>query len=110
MARSKAPVALVTGAAHGIGRAITRRLLDDGWRVGVVDLPTAGLARVYAKEARRTAIVAGDVAEEATARAAVAAVTEKFRRLDALVSNAGIVHKKPLRQLGYAEWKRIIDV
>jgi NAD(P)-dependent dehydrogenase (short-subunit alcohol dehydrogenase family) len=106
----QAPVAIVTGAAHGIGRAIARHLLDNGWRVGVVDLKGAGLARAYAKAARRIALVEGDVAEEATARTAVGTVVEKFGRLDALVSNAGIIHEKPLRQLGYAEWRRIIDV
>jgi len=99
----KAPVAIVTGAARGIGRAVARHLLDDGWRVGVGDLPRSGLAHAYTKEARRIALVEGDVAEEATARAAIKAVIDKFGRLDALVSNAGIIHEKPLRQLGYAE-------
>src|SRR3954471_3826200 len=110
MPKAKAPVAIVTGAAHGIGRTIAQRLLDDGWRVGAVDLPKAGLARVFANAARRTTLIEGDVAEEATARAAVTTTNERFGRLDALVSNAGIVHEKPLRQLGYAEWRRILDV
>ena len=39
MPRTQVPVAIVTGAAHGIGRAISRQLLETGWRVGVVDLP-----------------------------------------------------------------------
>jgi NAD(P)-dependent dehydrogenase (short-subunit alcohol dehydrogenase family) len=102
--------AIVTGAAHGIGRAIARHLLEDGWRVAVVDLPGTGLRRAYAKHARRTAIIEGDVADEGTARMAVKAAAEKFGRLDALVSNAGIIHEKPLRQLGYSEWRRVIDV
>jgi NAD(P)-dependent dehydrogenase (short-subunit alcohol dehydrogenase family) len=109
MARSKTPVAIVTGAAHGIGRAIAQRLLDDGYRVGVVDLPGAGLKRVYSQSLRRVALVEGDVAEEATARHAVAAVTEKFGRLDALVSNAGIMVRKPIRRLSLAEWRKVLD-
>jgi NAD(P)-dependent dehydrogenase (short-subunit alcohol dehydrogenase family) len=108
MARVKAPVALVTGAARGIGRAITQRLLDDGWRVGVVDLAGAGLARTYAKS-RRTVLIEGDVAEEKTARRAVKAATEKFGRLDALVSNAGIMVRKPLSRLTLADWHKVID-
>jgi NAD(P)-dependent dehydrogenase (short-subunit alcohol dehydrogenase family) len=110
MARQSAPVAIVTGAARGIGRAIARQLLRDGFRVGAVDLPGTGLKRGYADAMRRVCLIEGDVAEEATARRAVAEITGKFGRLDALVSNAGIIHEKPLRQLGYAEWRRIIDV
>src|SRR5712692_11473110 len=108
MPRSKAPVALVTGAAHGIGRAITQRLLNDGFRVGVVDLPGAGLKRTYASQARRVVLVEGDVADEATAPRVVEAVTDKFDRLDALVSNAGIMVRKPLRQLSPAEWHYVL--
>jgi NAD(P)-dependent dehydrogenase (short-subunit alcohol dehydrogenase family) len=110
VASSKVKVALVTGAAHGIGRAIARHLLEHDWRVGVVDLPGTGLKRAYAGAARRACLIEGDVAEEKTAHEAVAAVTEAFGRLDALVSNAGIIHAKPLRQLTYDEWRRVIDV
>jgi len=110
MPRSKAPVAIVTGAARGIGRACSQHLLDHGWRVGVVDLPGSGLRRTCARAARRVAITEGDVADEQTARRAVKTALERFGRLDAVVSNAGIIHEKPLRQLGYAEWRRILDV
>jgi NAD(P)-dependent dehydrogenase (short-subunit alcohol dehydrogenase family) len=109
MALGKAPVGLITGAAHGIGRAIAQRLLDDGFRVGVVDLPGAGLKRSYARESRRVVLIEGDVAEEETARRAVSAVTDKFGRLDGLVSNAGIMVRKPLRALTLADWRKVLD-
>jgi NAD(P)-dependent dehydrogenase (short-subunit alcohol dehydrogenase family) len=107
--RSTIPVAIVTGAAHGIGRAIAEHLLDDGWRVAVVDLPGSGLKRGYARYARRVALIEGDVADEPTAARAVKAVTDKFGRLDGLVSNAGIMLRKPLRQLKLAEWHKVVD-
>jgi NAD(P)-dependent dehydrogenase (short-subunit alcohol dehydrogenase family) len=109
MARAKAPVALVTGAARGIGRAIALRLLNDGYRVGVVDLTGSGLKRAYAAQARRVVLIEGDVADEATASRAVKAVADKFGRLDALVSNAGIMVRKPLRTLALAEWRKVLD-
>jgi NAD(P)-dependent dehydrogenase (short-subunit alcohol dehydrogenase family) len=109
MAPAKARVALVTGAAHGIGRAIARRLLDDGWRIGAVDIAAADLKRSYASHARRVALIEGDVAEEQTARDAVNTVTEEFGRLDALVCNAGIMIRKPLKSLTLADWRRVID-
>jgi len=109
MVRGKAPVALITGAAHGIGRAIAQRLLDDGFRVGVVDLPGSGLKRSYAGQSRRVALIEGDVADEETARRAVSTVTDKFGRLDGLVSNAGIMVRKPLRALTLADWRKVLD-
>jgi NAD(P)-dependent dehydrogenase (short-subunit alcohol dehydrogenase family) len=109
MAPPNASTALITGAAHGIGRATAHHLLANGWRVGVVDLPATGLTRAYAAHARHTALIEGDVTEEQTARDAVNAVTEKFGRLDALVSNAGIMIRKPLASLTLAEWRKVID-
>jgi hypothetical protein len=108
LAARKAPVAIVTGAAHGIGRAIARHLRADGWRLGMVDLPGSGLQRAFGME-RRAVAIEGDVADEATARAAVAATVERFGRLDALVSNAGIMVRKPISRLTLAEWRQVID-
>jgi len=102
-------VALITGGANGIGRAIARHLLDDGWNVGVIDLPGSGLRRVYPARGRNTLAVEGDVRDQATVAAAVNAVTQKFGRLDAVVSNAGIMIRKPIRRLTSAEWHRVID-
>jgi NAD(P)-dependent dehydrogenase (short-subunit alcohol dehydrogenase family) len=103
------PVALVTGGANGIGRAIARYLLTDGWRVGVVDLPGSGLKRAFPPRHRNVARVEGDVREEETASRAVRTLVERFGRLDAVVSNAGIMIRKPLRQLTLEEWRRVID-
>ena len=107
--RTKAPAAIVTGAARGIGRAIARHLLEGGWHVGAVDLPRSGLQRSYGRHGRNVVLIKGDVADEGTARRTVEAITDKFNRLDALVSNAGIMLRKPLRQLTLAEWRKVLD-
>src|SRR5262249_24215129 len=104
-----APVAIVTGAARGIGRAIAQRLLDGGWRVGLVDLPKSGLDHVHAKHASRTVLIEGDVADKEPALRAVKAVIDTFGRLEALVSTAGIMLRKPLHRLALAEWRKILD-
>lgn len=103
-------VAIVTGAASGIGRATARRLLDDGWRLGVVDLTAAALGRVFGRQKRHVEIVTGNVAEESTAKNAVAAALKRFGRLDGVVSNAGIMNRVPLRRHTLADWRRVIDV
>ena len=103
-------IALVTGAAHGIGRATVRQLLDEGWLVGAVDVSAADLERAFGKQARRVRMIEGDVGDEATAKRAVAETIERFGQLDGLVSNAGIMIRKPIRQLTIAEWRRVLDV
>jgi NAD(P)-dependent dehydrogenase (short-subunit alcohol dehydrogenase family) len=110
MARPAHPVALVTGAAHGIGRAIAKSLLAAGWRVGAVDLAERDLTRAFPGHSRNTAIIAGDVALEATAKRAVATMLDRFGRLDGLVSNAGISRNKPLAKLTLDDWRRVLDV
>ncbi len=109
MPRSASSVAIVTGAANGIGLAIARSLIQSGWRVAALDLPGTGLARRFAKH-RRAAIIEGDVAQEETAARAVAAALERFGRLDGVVANAGISRNKPIRRLTLEEWHRVLDV
>jgi len=110
MARAARSTAIVTGGARGIGRAISQQLLTSGWNVGVVNTPDPGFARTYARQARNVALIEGDVADPATASRAVNAVLKKFGRLDALVCNAGIQRRVPLRALTLEQWRRVIDV
>lgn len=110
MIKAAPKVALVTGAAHGIGRASVRKLLDEGWNVGALDLAAKDLAGAFAKQSRRVLTIEGDVGDEATVKRAITATIERFGQLDAVVSNAGIMIRKPLRQLTVAEWRRVLDV
>ncbi len=102
------PVALITGGAKGIGRALARHLLSSGWQVGIIDLPDSGLRRAFSRQ-RGVLVIEGDVRDEETASDAVDAMVHRFRRLDAVVSNAGIMIRKPLRRLTLAEWHRVLD-
>ncbi|HEX5508963.1 MAG TPA: SDR family NAD(P)-dependent oxidoreductase, partial [Pseudolabrys sp.] len=110
MARRPRRSALVTGAAQGIGRTIAQRLLEEGWAVCAVDLPKSGLSRAYSKHNRDVATIEGDVADEMMAECAVKAALVQFSRLDAVVSNAGIMIRKPIAKLTLTEWHRVLDV
>ena len=100
---------LVTGGANGIGRAIANHLLRCGWRTGVIDLSEADLPRAYDRAKQDVLLIEGDVADEDTAERAVATVVDGFGRLDAIVSNAGIMIRKPIKQLTLTEWHRVVD-
>jgi NAD(P)-dependent dehydrogenase (short-subunit alcohol dehydrogenase family) len=104
-----ARVAIVTGAAHGIGRAIAQHLLEQGWRIGAVDLPKSGLTRTFPSRQRNVLAIEGDVSDEPSTRHAVQSTVDRFGRLDAVVSNAGVMVRKPLRQLTLADWRKVID-
>jgi hypothetical protein len=99
----------VTGGAKGIGRAVARHLLAADWRLGIVDLPEAGLRRAFPPRSRNVLAIEGDVRDEETIADAVDALVHRFGRLDAVVSNAGIMIRKPIRHLTLTEWHRVID-
>jgi len=106
--RTTKPVALVTGGAKGIGRAIAHQLVSTGWQVGIIDLPDSGVRRAYARE-RSIFVIDGDVRDEKTISDAVDGLVHRFHRLDGIVSNAGIMIRKPLRHLTLPEWQRVIN-
>jgi NAD(P)-dependent dehydrogenase (short-subunit alcohol dehydrogenase family) len=95
-------VALVTGAAHGIGAAIAARLARDGYRVVVADIDASGRAPPGGR------YVHCDVSDEAAVRTLVDTARVSEGRLDALVCNAGINIRKPIATLSLDEWSRVI--
>jgi len=110
MDRLEGKVALVTGAARGMGQAEARLFASEGARVVVADVlddEGAALAREIGPSARFQHL---DVTSEADWAAGVAAATRAFGRLDVLVNNAGIVIPSLLRDLSLADYRRVIDV
>ena len=103
--------ALITGAARGIGLTTAKRFLADGWRVALLDIDSDTLERTHAALAEPDTIaVCCDVADPSAIARAVASVGEKFRRLDALVNNAGIAIFKPILEVSYEDWSRVLAV
>ncbi len=105
-------VALVTGAARGIGLATAKRFLTDGWRVALLDIDGDNLARTIAAldMPTRTLGLTADVAEETQVNTALERVRTSFGRLDALVNNAGIAIFTTARETTVADWQRILAV
>jgi 3-hydroxybutyrate dehydrogenase len=95
-------VAIVTGAASGIGRAIAQRLTDDGTRVLAVDLrPSAdGPGEPFA----------ADLTTREGNRAAVDAALERFGRIDAIVPNAGFQHVAPVADFPEDRWDAMLSL
>jgi 3-oxoacyl-[acyl-carrier protein] reductase len=110
-------VALVTGASQGIGREIALTLAREGAAVGVNHVPDpaqAALAQEVVDQARQLGAKAvalpADVTDAAAMREAVTALIGVSGRLDVVVTNAGIIHRRPFIDVTEAEWDRVIAV
>ena len=109
---TSARVAVVTGAARGIGLAVARRFLDDRYAVALLDIDAPALmnaAATLAPEERVLAIEC-DVAEPDQVSRSIDRIAARFGRIDALVNNAGVAVFKPLLDTTYDEWARVIAV
>ena len=103
-------VALVTGAARGLGRATAERLLAAGASVAVnVRRPEQAEALVQAL-GEGVLTLTGDIAVSATVRAFVAEVLDRFGRLDILVNNAAAAYSTRFERISEEEWRRALDV
>ena len=103
-------VAVVTGAARGIGLAIAQWFLAHGHRVALLDRDGATLENCVQALARPDHVLAlhTDVSDEAQVRSAFDALGQRWGRLDALVNNAGVALFKPLLETSFAEWSLVM--
>ncbi|HTT95316.1 MAG TPA: 3-oxoacyl-ACP reductase family protein [Solirubrobacterales bacterium] len=101
-------VAIVTGGAQGIGRAIARKLGAEGATVAVADLNAAG-AKEAADELERGMAIEVDVSEPDSVAAMVKAVLDEHGRVDALVNDAAIVPFVPWAEVDLEHWRKLID-
>ena len=105
-------VALVTGAARGIGLAAAKRFLAEGWRVALLDIDADNLHAAHAALTDQYDILAieCDVSQPDAVSLALETVAQHFGRLDALVNNAGIAIFKPILEVTYEDWSRVLAV
>jgi NAD(P)-dependent dehydrogenase (short-subunit alcohol dehydrogenase family) len=103
-------VAVVTGAARGIGLATARRFMEAGYAVAMLDIDAPEVERAAAGLRERVLPIACDVADIAQVRAAAAKVEAGLGRVVALVNNAGVAVFKPILETSLDEWQRVLAV
>ncbi len=113
MAQFESQVAIITGAASGIGKQIAIRFAQEGGIPVIADL-NLDAARATADELIHQGglamPLAMDVSDESSVERGVAAAYERFQRIDVLVSNAGIQIVKRIEEFSLAEWKRMLSI
>ena len=112
MTASSHKVALVTGAARGIGLAVAKRFLAEGWRVALLDILGDVLEKSVAglNEADATPALTCDVSDTDAVASALAKIERRFGRLDALINNAGVAVFTPVMETSDADWERVLAV
>ncbi len=113
-AHGASPVAVVTGAARGIGLAIAHWFLDHGHRVVLLDIDQATLTNTAQSMAdagfgARSLTLHTDVSSPEQVQRAFERAMAQFGRVDALVNNAGVAVFKPILQTSFAEWRHVMN-
>jgi 3-hydroxybutyrate dehydrogenase len=106
-------VAVITGAASGIGKEIALAFAREGAKVAIADLDAAAAFAAAAEidpDLERALPITMDVSDEAQVEAGIARVIEAFDRLDILVSNAGVQMVSPLVEFEFAKWKKLLAI
>lgn len=105
-------VAVVTGAARGIGLAIAEKFLDTGHRVALLDVDATTLAETAERFRDRPEVFADvcDVSDPQQVQDSIRRVADHFGRIDALVNNAGVAVFKPALETSFDDWSRVMAV
>ena len=108
--RLRNKVALITGGGAGIGAAAAQLFCEEGARVFLLDLDSKALQKTKKKIGTRAEVMAGDVADAALAKAAVAKALKRFGRIDILVNNAAMRNYSAVADATPEEWRAVLDV
>jgi 3-hydroxybutyrate dehydrogenase len=109
----KDKVAIVTGAASGIGKEVARQFFEQGVKVAIADIAIAAadaVAKEFDASGERALGVAMDVTDEAQVDAGVEEVVRRFGGVDILVSNAGIQIVAPVEEFKFSDWKKMLAI
>jgi glucose 1-dehydrogenase len=110
MARLENRVALVTGAARGIGLAIAKRFIEDGAKVVLSDIDGKVGAEAAKALGADADFIGADVGDAKSVNALVSATVAKFGALDILVNNAGIIHTADFLEISESDFDRVLRV
>jgi 3-oxoacyl-[acyl-carrier protein] reductase len=106
-------VAIVTGGARGIGKAIALTFLREGAKVAIIDSDKERLAMLnkeMGKESKEVTILPCDITKSSDVNGMVNQVHKKFGRIDILVNNAGIIRRGTIETVTEEDWDRVIEV
>ncbi len=104
-------VAVITGAAQGIGRRVAEAFAEEGYKLGLADLrEPADTLRVATEAGAEAILLVGDISDEATVEKSAQTVMEKWGRVDVLVNNAGISFIENAEKIRAADFRRVLEV
>jgi NAD(P)-dependent dehydrogenase (short-subunit alcohol dehydrogenase family) len=107
----KDKVAVITGAANGIGQAFAKRLAEDGVHIVIADVAPGDQTVKLVEQAGRQALACPcDVTSEASVAAMAQQVQQKFGRCDILVNCAGIYPQQDFGQMKFEDWRRVLSI